>query len=332
MPVTESFLFESQFTKDDWKESILEAEARNDLISRDNSNFQVTIIVPFEKYKAAIRFILGYSYVDATRALRRLTPQYHPVYTFAYATRVGQITFSSATGKADGPFSSSVAFAVYVWARIPIEFVGTPYDILEDDDVGAEYARYVTWYDKPFNELVNVDPGVLKYVAPSFPPGNPGGNPLMVPVIRTMLEKERFQLKWWEVPLDFIQDPNGKQPKLSAIQKRVNRTAFLGRPAGTLLCETVETTEPKPMPVATDDFQEILLTVDVTFNLIYFDPPRGDTAVDKFGWNLQPGQRLVGVANEPVYQFFYATHDGTLTGNPQWGSYEFANAFMHWSI
>lgn len=337
MSVQDSYLFEDEFTDTDWLEAI--DNSRTDVISRDKSLCKIQIVCPFEKYKAAVRFILGYSYVDEKKYLRREVPVFHPVWPWLFARAITDIAFSKATGKDRAEWEHAVEFATYTWARIDIEFAETRYLVLRDDEVTInsvtygykEWLRYVEQWPQSYVELAHIDAGQMKYYAPSYASLN--GQPFIGgPFVLTRQEKSAFDLVWREVPKDLLYDSNGLAPKLRAIQKCVNSGTFLGRVAGTLLCEEIEAI-PSPAPVMTDTFDDLSFTYDVTFKMKEFNPPRGDTTVDKYGWNLLPG--VVNTASsdaDRAIAYYYATHDGTLTGKPQFASYDYESVFRHHSL
>jgi hypothetical protein len=247
-----------------------------------------------------------------------------------YASKVLNVTFSKATGKTDGPWQGGVPYATYEWARLMVEFQHVPYRIYEDWEVASELERYTYLRNEPYNELVQIDGGNLKYHAPGI--GAPiDGSPLQSPRVYVTLQKNRLLLEWRRVPIDFIEDGNGNRPKFSAMMKRVNSGTFLGRTKHTLLCEHIRTVDPYPAPLATDVRDEPIYMTDVTFELIEFNPTRGDTSVDKYGHLLLPGQRRTGTGGESAIGWYYATHDGTLTGKPLFEEYDYSKAFTHHS-
>jgi hypothetical protein len=328
MPVIDDFLFEDTYGADDWLEDI--GESRSDSIAHDGASSTVPVYCTFAKYKACRNFIMGYSYVDETKKLRRNTPIWHPVDGWMYAHKIVDVKFSKALGKTDGPWEGGVKFAVYAWARLVVEYQHVPYRIFEDDEVDHEYERYVVLKNKPYNELVQVDGGMLRYHCPSVADLN--GKPLQSARVYATLQKSRLLVEWKRVPVDFIQDANANRPKFSAMEKRVNSTTFLGRSKETLLCEAIETSDPYPAPIATDVRDKPLMMVDVTFNLLEFNPTPADTSVNKLGWQLLPGSRRTGTAGESAVGWYYATHDGTLTGKPLFEEYDFTKVFEHYSL
>jgi hypothetical protein len=323
-PIHEDWLFEDSaagatpgYTAANWREDL--SHSRTDVISRDRSLATVTTVVDFAKYKSAVKFILGYSYVDGNKKLRRETPAFHPQWPWLYARAITNVTFLDFNGKAIDAWEGSLYYATYVYAMVTVEFAEVRYEIWEDDEVSYEYERYLERKPKPYVELNQVDGGSLTISTPTA--GDPNGKPFIAaPYVLARQEKSMFQLVWHEVPRDLIEDSDGNRPKFKAIQKKVNTTAFMGHAAGTLLCEDVEA-EDMPSPIATDLFSGLQFTSKVTMTLKEFDPPRGDINETRRGWNLLPW-------NAPSTFYWYVDP----AGNPLYSSYEFAKFFTHYSL
>lgn len=317
------------FTELDWLEAVDNDGTRSDTISRERSSCTVIAYVPFAKYKSAVRFILGASYVEGT-SLRRETPAWHPQWPWLYARAILNTTFVRFDGKEEGEYEGSLAYAKYEYAKITVEFAEVRYPIYEDTDITYEYERYVERRSVPYTDLLQIDGGNLKAYSPSVTSLN-DKPPVMAPYVLVPVQKSAFDLIWYEVPLSFIQNNSGLQPKLAAMQKKVNSASFLGHPAGTLLCEDVETVV-DPAPILTDINSGLEFTAKVTMHMKYFNPDRGDTAVSKYGWNLLPAPFKTGGGGDLGYIWLYYTHDGTESGKPLYQSYDFASAFTHWSV
>lgn len=335
MPPQDDYLFEDTFTDTNWLEEI--AVSRTDTISRDRSACTVTIITDYSRYKNAIRFVLGYSWVDENYRLRRECPIFHPVWNWLFARAVTSVEFAKATGKETSEWEHAVPNATYTYARITIEFCEVRYDVLRDDEVEEqstpsygfkEWTRHVEQLPQPYVDLAQIDGGQLLAYAPGI--GSPvnGARYTSAPHILARQEKSAFTLVWREVPAEFLYDEDGFAPKLQAMQKRVNETEFLGRIPGTLLCESIKA-EKMPAPIITDVFDGLSFTYDVHFEMKEFNPDRGDTTVDKYGWNLLPGCRTASSGGNRTWAYYYYTHDGTSGGKPQFESYDFFKVFRH---
>ena len=89
MPSPETgFLFEESFTEEDWDE-VMNPDARSDTLSPDRSSCVVPIKVSYAKYKSAVKWCLGYGWVDQSNKLRRATPAFHPTYPWLFCAREG---------------------------------------------------------------------------------------------------------------------------------------------------------------------------------------------------------------------------------------------------
>ena len=333
------FLFGTDYTDTDWHEDIL--KSRQDSFSRDRGACRLTIITEFERYKAAERFILGYPWVDSDFQLRREVPVFHPDKTQLYAKAITSTTFHAPNGKATTGFAHALPFATYELAEIEMEFADVKYDVLRDEDMDTlgyvdgdgyylEYLRYVERRSKPYSELISIDGGQMLAVAPSIATLNQTTF-FSAPHVLARLQKSMFTLTWHEVPREFVEDDDGRQTKLEAIQKTINETEFMGYPAGTLLCEEVDSV-PSPSSIASDALASQKFMLDITFTFKYFEPLRGDTSVDVHGWNLLPAPRASGAAGDTMTAWILYTHNGATIaagGKPLYQSTEFRDAFKH---
>ena len=118
MPSETLFLFEDTFTEADWSESM--TDARSDTLSPDRSSCTVTLFTTYEKYKSAIVFCLGYSWVNESNLLRRVTPVFHPIYPWLYASAVTNVTFHApnAANNYTSPFEFAVMAGGYTHVEI----------------------------------------------------------------------------------------------------------------------------------------------------------------------------------------------------------------------
>ncbi len=365
---TSDFLFEDTFVADDWRESIAEGERRNDTISRIGSSCTLTIICDFSKYKSAIKFILGYSWVDENLYLRRFTPQFHPVFPWLFAKAITSIQFAKVaiTEDPDNPgsyiinkgtlnWTNAVPFAVYDYAKITIEFCEVRYEVVTDQSMAiyvdpttgaingfTEWTRYVERIPQSYVDVAHIDGGQLNSYAPGVSSIGTTSKPVSAPYILARQEKSAWKLIWREVPEDYLYDSNGYSPKLAAIQKRVNQFTFMGRRPGTLMCESANA-EKNPAPIATDINNTLSFTYDVTFEMKEFNPTPGDSTVAVYGWNLLPYVRKTVASGtsqlaEPIWQYYCFTDNGLApriiggTGQTQFGYVDFFKVFSHWSI
>jgi hypothetical protein len=325
----DALIFEDTFTDADWLESI--RDVRADMLAPDQAAATLTICCPFEKYKSACAYILGYSYTDEADTLRRNLPIFHPIWTWLYAVRIGSIRFEKFTGKDVGLYEGSLHFATYEWAHITIDFAQLTYPVFSDSEIStdpntnkpAEYERWCETLTAPYVEMVQVNGGQLKRVR---------GNEIYVatPYVLAFQAKTKIKLIWYQVPSNFLANDDGIKSNLLAIQKTVNATPFLGYPAGTLFCE--QAIDYKGLsPIATDMLGEKFYQYKVECDLVHFDPPVGSGepstggagtpgTYPARGWNLLPG----GYNNRYYYEY---TTEGSSGGQHLFPASEFANLF-----
>lgn len=323
------FLFDAGYDSASWHESML--EPRQDVLSPDRSSCTVTVVINYSQYKAAVRFILGYAWVDDNKNLRRSTPVFHPLWPWLYASAITGTTFKgpTAANTVTLPFDFAVYAGGYTFVEITVEFRERLYDLWQDWEVDTEDERFVYQTREPYVELAQIDGGQLKYYAPSV--AGVDGNTIAAPYILAPLAKAKILLQWFQVPTEFVEDADGFSTKFQAAEKCVNDATFRGRRAGTLFLEHVHL-QKNPSPVATDIEQGLRFTYDITFEMIEYDPTPGDSAVTKYGHNLMPGPKSAGATGERVTKFYYVTDDGTLTGKPLFASYSFPKLFTHYSL
>jgi hypothetical protein len=325
------FLFEETFDADDWDE-VMNPNARTDTLSPDRSSCVVPIKVPYAKYKAAVLFCLGYQWVDEELSLRRSTPAFHPVFPWLYCAAITSVRFMSpnAANTETAPYEFAVPAGGYTYAELTVEFRERLYNLWQDWEVDYEYERWVYQERQPFTELVQIDGGTLKAYAPSVTAVHTQPY-LAAPHVLAAQSKAKILLHWYQVPSDFVEDEDGYSSKFQAAEKCVNSAEFLGRRTGTLRLESVHL-DKKPSPVATDLFEGLRWTYDITFEFLEFDPPVGDAGVTKYGHNLLPGPRSAGATGPRSFKYYYYTDDGTESGSPLFASYDFSKLFTHHSI
>jgi hypothetical protein len=330
MPLQTTFLFEPSYSEADWHESIM--NPRSDVLSPDRSSCTTVVTVPYEKYKAAVRFILGFQWTDESNNLRRSTPVFNPVYPWLYASAITGTEFKGPddSKRYTPPFDFSVYAGGYTHVEVTVEFRERLYNLWQDWEVETEDERWTYQTREPYTELVQIDGGTLLAHAPSVP-GITGNPYLAAPHVLAKQSKAKILLQWFQVPTDFVEDEDGYSSKFQAAEKCVNDATFWGRRAGTLLLEHVHL-DKKPAPITTDLLEGLHWTYDITFELLEFNPPRGDTSIDKYGHNLLPGPSSSGASGPRSFKYYFYTDDGTLTGKPLFDSYSFAKLFTHHSL
>lgn len=315
MPASNWIFYPDEFTIEDWQEAADIWSPNQFTLTRSKSYCTVSAIVDWSKLKPCIQYILGYSYATDSSggyALKRVTPSFHPILTWLYATQISELRGLGPDGLDEPLYSDSLVPGKYTKFKITVVYECLPFRVKEDNQVTAEYQRYLEILPKPYTELVVVDQGSMIWAAnastPSFDGTVVGSNQVKARQAKTALD-----MIWHDVAWNFIADSFDIPTKLLAIQKKVNLTSFLGFPAGTLLCEDV-VIDKGVMPVASEVFDDLLFQAKVTFKMIYFNPQQG-TGETRQGWNLLPRYDR---------GYYYATSS---LGYPLFESYEFANAF-----
>jgi hypothetical protein len=346
MPSTNSIEnLSGQFTETDWNESFSLSSPNKYSLSRSKADVTLVGDIEYSKLKSCTQYLLGYSYVgnDSNKSLCRITPAYHPIFTWLYAQAITDISCKGLPSDKtqiteDPPYLDTFRPGKYARAVFTVTYAPMPFNVLEDDQVTGEWQRYTELKCTPYSETLTIPNGQLLYNASYYPSPGPDGKPVISPLTKIKQSKVKFEFVWHEVPMDYICDtslkesdgvtdnPNYMIPtKLLAIQKCVNSSTFLGQPAGTLLCEDVKI-ERGVFPVATDVLDQNMLMATVTFTFIKFDPPRHPSETTQ-GWNLLPW------SDGRYYPTKIAATSGA-TGfySTPYATYNFEDAFKHWSI
>lgn len=321
MPSGNWQLYPGEFTVSDWKEAADLWSPNQMTLSRSKNYCTVSAFVDWTRLKACVQYLLGYAYTSSAETgykLKRVTPAYHPIWTWLYCTQITEVRGFGPDGADVAPYTDSFTPGKYEKFKVTAVFEQLPFKVKEDSQVTTEDQRFFETLCKPYTELVVVEGGQLLWAANASTPTF-NGKPVSAPSIRVRQEKTAVDMIWHDVPYDFIADQYDIPTKLLAMQKKVNLTAWRGFLPGTLLCEDV-IIEKGNMPIASDVFDDLLFSARVTFKMIWYDPPFG-TGETKRGWNLFP---RVGDG-----KYYYAV---TATGDPLFQSYEFANAFTSVSV
>ena len=317
-----------QFTEDDWNESFQMSSPNKYAISSSKADITLVGDIEFSKLRACIQYLLGFAYVDSSKALRRQTFAYHPVFTWTYCTSISSIECKGLPADKtqitdDPPYLDTFRPGKYARAVVTANYTALPYNVLEDDQVDYEYERFTELECQPYVEQLTIPNGMMVYDTPYD--STLDGKPIISPMARIRQEKTKLTMRWHLVPLDFICDTNGIPTKLVSIQKCVNDDTFLGYPAGTLLCEDVKI-ERGVFPVATDVLDQNLLMATITFNFIHFDPPRSASETSR-GWQLFPSPSGLYCKAK-----ISATSGATGFYSTPFNTFDFPSAFTHWSL
>lgn len=252
-----------------------------------------------ERFKAA-RAFLGYSQLErdgggAVIGLRRLTPLKHPDNTgdyvngapYLWASAVGSTPYK-VTGNAGTSAVDTSGRSNFQQAQIEIEYANPRYIVKEDADVtsypaGNEWERYTRVEGgTSTSNYIMLPGGTLKYFR-SAGAAAPHGLPINYNYGKVLTIQE-IKLTWCRLPYDLYQIGSlsnwakriwgvaGTPPLLG----KVNKTSFLGYPAGIVLFSDIR-------PIIRDSYFdvtewdfEITLAIDMNgWNYKYYSPAAG---------------------------------------------------------
>ncbi len=211
----------------------------------------LTGYVPFNKYRSAMRYFLGYSYADtaAPWALHREPPQAHPEFPQLYAYAMSATPFAPEVNpdgtfvtKTQSLFDPDQYFGSYQQRLVTIRFKSFGrMRFFADSSVGEgyvqEYLRWTMLRGEPAIETLNVDGYQLTFSETTGPPNGPviytgpgtKATPFPCP-IPELFPKCTFALKWFAVPHEYLSsDPEIFRPtKILSMLGYVNSADFLG--------------------------------------------------------------------------------------------------------
>ncbi len=266
-----------------------------DTLSQGNGEAVLVYLIDWHKARSFARWALGFAYPDeaAPYKLHREHPAYHPRFPQLSAATVH---FSSVAPKsnptgtpANTPNYPAVLTSLnsipktgyYQKCYATVRFVGGRTWQFHDDDyldnAGLdESARYTFVNPTPVVDLLTVDGGAsqLKW-SEGGGADNPTVNEAIANTVAERVSKVRLLLKWMWVPEEYL----STDTKIFFPQKvfdcagRVNSVPFLGRPAGTVLCDAPQM-ERFEFPVTTFDGYSFY-GWNLTVPLVYFNPPLG---------------------------------------------------------
>jgi hypothetical protein len=296
---------------------------RTDTLSVDKCDLTWSCMIPGDKLKAAIQYVLGVDYVDVNLKLRRTTPMFHPVHCWSYA----KILHINGIGW-NGPDTAAVIWddqstpAKWKKYKLDISFDMRKYNVKTDDDITTEDQRYVWRRSSNDVQIVTQNNGIYKYVAPgNAADGNTSISPL--PIVRR--EGSGVKVSWYCVPLEFIQDGQDAFPTkfIQAIGK-VNLSEIWGCPAQTLYCSEIDYSNRYPSPVVTDIAGEPYMLVDVEMKFNYFLQVTGDIGTTTPA-ETQRGHNMQLFTDGKYYAV------ATTAGKQPFTTVDFAKLFTHWN-
>jgi len=292
------------FSSEDWAEAVSLYAPSQLAMGRKRSHATLTGYIPFARISGAVKYFLGFSWVDGGNFLRRQVPATHPIFPTLFATEITECVGVKFVAKAAKPHKWSLPYATYSLARITVGYSQPPYEILSDADLdmtsaeayrGQELRRWVNWSPKPYVDLLELPGGMFVFDAPGEAFND---RPLILPRHVYRAEKQTRRVVWHNVPIEFVTDDYGYMPKIDAAIGRVSSDVFFGDPTGpigspgrpgTWLLEDVDTVnnEVYADPIASAVFEGMTRRLDLIFTFKHFNPPNGRTDGDTTaGWAL----------------------------------------------
>lgn len=202
-----------------------------------------------------------------SRNITRRNPQPYPGNSKLIATSV-RITGHKSTGQTGNGNTAASPLALgdltlvnsYQMAKLEVTFTLELYRAdIEDNLIGAgfhEYDRYVnTSETRASAELQQVPAGMMKWVSPTANTANSPHNQPVPFQSGVILPLEDFPVTWMRVPYNAWGDGTAIWQRVygngtsAPYLGTVNKTAIFGRPAGTLLLDSVRAIQ-KPCPIA----------------------------------------------------------------------------------
>lgn len=315
-----SFLFGESFTAADWKEAVDLHSPSQLSIGKQRAVTTLTAYVEdFTKLKACLHYLRGYAWVDTDLTLRRNLPARHPIWKNMVCTEILECHGLQFDSKQDvSQDNPDLPFATYKKFKLVASFSAPPYAMAADGDVLTEDERWVTFGEKPYVDYFQAQMGEAKFSAPSSS-FHTTPIPYAVPV---RSQKSVYELKWWEVPSEFVRDSEGITPKFDAAIGKVNSDTYAGKYPGTLMVDDIDV-EVYNDPIVGDILGTLGRFVNVTFKFRIWDPTEGNattaTTAALHGWNL--ALAIDGKAY-PVTR--------TLGGATLYEETAFASLFTHW--
>jgi hypothetical protein len=259
------------------------------------------IRVDFDEAYDAMLSLLGYSYVvpaigAAPAHLVRVPPLRHPFFTWLFCTAVTDargVQFSGRTfWNVDGALPAEADYSQF---ELHCTFEPLPYAPIPDAQAARdgsgnieEYARYVSYQYGFKTESLLRPAGSLRWAETGSNGPQAGTN--FAGDFSSMVSKADLFLTWHQVPEEFIVDADSDEilpTQLLAQNGTVNLTEFLGFAPGTLLL-LAPRIERYPAPLLATGTWDFLYYCDVTFPLVYFNPPQGAASPIGAGWNTCP--------------------------------------------
>lgn len=324
MPIAHDFLFSTPFDGADWLGQ--QALFSPDQFSINHRKAYVTVkayVEEWDKLKNCVRYLMGGAWVmnNSQKLLHRELPARHPIYPSLICTEILALQGVEPDGNEEPVQPAKLRSSRYEKFLIEAAFTSPPYVIDTDRNVhdlaAGEMKRYTVIETKPYTEQIVMEGGQLVFEAPGK---DWDAQPILSsrPIVKQ--RKTAYTITVHHIPLSLVQDDEGTYPSWDDAAGCISATSFLGKPAGTFLLESVEP-HIYVDPIETDANGARSRYCDATFNLKFFDPPRGLTTETRRGWNLAP-----------AYDGLYYWAKNPETGQGQHQTFDMNDLLTHWSL
>jgi hypothetical protein len=251
----------------------------------------------------ALKRFLGYNDLlfDASNfptSLTRLAPMVHPNSDYLHVTRFTENSCHKVINKLLDPTDGTTR-AVFDKIDVELVYERLPYRALSDDDVrwdGSEFTRFVSVGEKKATaDYIGLPGSAIKYIALNKPIQYNSG--IISPTQEFNITWHRVPAALWnyDIPNYWTDRINGTDDEYSYIGT-INKTAFKGYPAGTLLLTNVSDKQcPAPVDIPETWFAllEFPYEIDIIFNVhfnpmgwnyLYYNDISGTTTAGNSGW------------------------------------------------
>lgn len=288
---------------------------------RGGSQSQITFEVPWGwrwefQYKA-----LGVSYSDNVnkRLIRRL-PMRNPRAWNEWCTAILNVQGVGYRGDEDGAVvADDPQVPTYEKAWITCQFQTIAGNILADEDISAEYERYVEFRPESRTEFVESLVGSWKYIE-----GPQAGNPFNRE-LTLRRQVVAINMLWKEVPFDFVANTSGLLTKIYDRVQTANNADFLGFTKHTLLLQD-PTFVMYPLVWETTILGKPKYCLDISLTFLHYDPTTSSS--DYKGWLTAP---IRGNGDAPNATHYGISHDGTGGGTKPYELTDYSGLFAHWN-
>ena len=331
----------------DWKEIIDSGTSpRSGHVSQDAQEETVVGYVAANKLRSALKFFLGWSQGDSgALRLLRYQPHRHPelpwlrAYDCSYSPYIPESNPDNPSREPynESPFAAAPGqplgyYARHRWLILSVRYRNHRMRFLPDDDIATaqeEWKRNTVIDTEARLEALQVTGGLSQLVFAETDTGGPPAGTRFGAPFAELLAKTGVSVQWLGVAWEYLTDYEDYfwPTKILECVGTVNSAAVLGDfAAGTMLLRPPRFLV-KTFPVAGDDPEKPLRSVDVYLEWEYFEPNKGKAASSYKGHNLMPWSGDGTVAGDG--KFYYASRDGTAPGTPLVRETDHRQVFEH---